>query len=178
MEILSDYAKLARTNALQNNCEFDVEIGSVSSQPTPFYNLQFHHVIMNPPYFAAGSSSASPERGRASGKIEQTPLSHWCSTAAKRLRPKGYLTLIQRVERLPDVLAALEGRLGSISVQPLAPHDERPAHLVLIKARKSGRAEFQLLPTKSLHLNKKNKSEYKPEISAILRDGSPFKWNS
>ena len=178
VEILSEYGELARANAVQNNFQFNVEIGSVSSQPTPFYNLQFHHVIMNPPYFEAGSSPASPERGRASGKIEQTPLLHWCSTAAKRLKPKGYLTLIQRVERLPDVLAALKGHLGSISVQPLAPHDDRPAHLVLIKARKSGRADFQLLPTKSLHLSKKNKSEYKPEISAILRDGKQFIWNS
>ena len=55
VEILSEYAELARANALQNNCQFDVEIGSVSSQPTPFYNLQFHHVIMNPPYFVAGA---------------------------------------------------------------------------------------------------------------------------
>ena len=181
VEIISEYAELARENASQNNFKFDVEVGNVSSQPTPFYNLQFHQVIMNPPYFEAESSSASPEFGRASGRTEQVPLSHWCETAAKRLRPKGYLTLIQRVERLPDVLAGLKGRLGSISVQPLAPRDERPAHLVLVRARKSGRADFQLLSTKSLHSNtknKKNQSDYRPEISSILRDGGKFAWNS
>ncbi|HAB77066.1 MAG TPA: methyltransferase, partial [Planktomarina temperata] len=108
VEILGEYAQIARENAARNDIEFDVRQGDVSARPTPFFDRSFHHVIMNPPYFAAEASSISPEAGRASGRSEQVALSHWVDMAAKRLRPKGYLTVIQRAERLPDLLAALE----------------------------------------------------------------------
>jgi len=176
---LDDYAQIARENAARNDLEFDVRQGDVSVRPTPFYDFSFHHVIMNPPYFVADTSSISPDAGRASGRSEQVALSHWVDMAAKRLRPKGYLTVIQRAERLPDLLAALEGCLGSIVVQPLAPRAGRPAHLILLRARKSGRAAFQLLSAQSLHSGDEHvqgQPDYAPEVSAILRDGAAFSW--
>lgn len=181
VEILGEYAQIARENAARNDIEFDVRQGDVSARPTPFFDRSFHHVIMNPPYFAAEASSISPEAGRASGRSEQVALSHWVDMAAKRLRPKGYLTVIQRAERLPDLLAALEGCLGSIVVQPLAPRAGRPAHLILLRARKSGRAAFQLLSAQSLHSGDKHiqgQPDYVPEVSAILRDGVAFSWRN
>ncbi|MDB2453924.1 methyltransferase [Planktomarina temperata] len=181
VEILGEYAQIARENAARNDIEFDVRQGDVSARPTPFFDRSFHHVIMNPPYFAAGASSISPEAGRASGRSEQVALSHWVDMAAKRLRPKGYLTVIQRAERLPDLLAALEVCLGSIVVQPLAPRAGRPAHLILLRARKSGRAAFQLLSAQSLHSGDEHiqgQPDYVPEVSAILRDGVAFSWRN
>ena len=181
VEILGEYAQIARENAARNDIEFDVRQGDVSAQPTPFFDRSFHHVIMNPPYFAAEASSISPEAGRASGRSEQVALSHWVDMAAKRLRPKGYLTVIQRAERLPDLLAALEVCLGSIVVQPLAPRAGRPAHLILLRARKSGRAAFQLLSAQSLHSGDEHvqgQPDYVPEVSAILRDGVAFSWSN
>ena len=181
VEILGEYAQIACENAARNDIEFDVRQGDVSARPTPFFDRSFHHVIMNPPYFAAEASSISPEAGRASGRSEQVALSHWVDMAAKRLRPKGYLTVIQRGERLPDLLAALEGCLGSIVVQPLAPRAGRPAHLILLRARKSGRAAFQLLSAQSLHSGDEHvqgQPDYAPEVSAILRDGAAFSWRN
>jgi len=181
VEILHDYAQIARENAARNGLEFDVRQGDVSARPTPFYDRSFHQVIMNPPYFAAEASSISPEAGRASGRSEQVALSHWVDMAAKRLRPKGYLTVIQRAERLPDLLAALQGCLGSIVVQPLAPRAGRSAHLILLRARKSGRAAFQLLSAQNLHsggAHIQGAPDYAPEVSAILRDGAAFSWRN
>ena len=51
VEIMGDYAQIARENAARNDIEFDVRQGDVSARPTPFYDRSFHHVIMNPPYF-------------------------------------------------------------------------------------------------------------------------------
>ena len=181
VEILGEYVQIARENAARNDIEFDVRQGDVSVRPTPFFDRSFHHVIMNPPYFAAEASSISPEAGRASGRSEQVALSHWVDMAAKRLRPKGYLTVIQRGERLPDLLAALEGCLGSIVVQPLAPRAGRPAHLILLRARKSGRAAFQLLSAQNLHSGVEHvqgQPDYAPEVSAILREGASFSWRN
>ena len=180
VEILPEYAQLARDNAAKNNFEFEVQVGDVSAQPTPFNSREFHQIIMNPPYFLAQSSSISPDTGRASGRAELVELSIWVQTAAKRLRPKGYLTLIQRVERLPDILASLNMRLGSISVQPLAPRAGRAPHLVLVRARKAGRAAFELLPTRNLHsgmAHVQDQPDYAPEIFAVLRNGAEFPWH-
>jgi tRNA1(Val) A37 N6-methylase TrmN6 len=80
-----------------------------------------------------------------------------------------------------DLLAALEGCLGSIVVQPLAPRAGRPAHLILLRARKSGRAAFQLLSAQSLHSGDEHiqgQPDYVPEVSAILRDGVAFSWRN
>ena len=179
VEILPEYAQLARDNAAQNNFEFEVQVADVSAWPAPFNGREFHQIIMNPPYFKGQSSSISPDSGRASGRAELVPLSLWVKTAAKRLRPKGYLTLIQRVERLPDILASLTTRLGSISVQPLAPRAGRAPHLVLVRARKAGRAAFQLFPTKNLHsgmAHVQDQPDYAPEISEVLRNGAEFPW--
>ena len=180
IEILPEYAQLARDNAAQNNFEFEVQVADVSARPTPFNGREFHQIIMNPPYFEAQTSSISPDAGRASGRAELVALSLWVQTAAKRLRPKGYLTLIQRVERLPDILASLTMRLGSISVQPLAPRAGRAPHLVIVRARKAGRAAFQLLPTRNLHsgmVHVQDQPDYAPEISAVLRNGAEFPWH-
>ncbi len=180
VEILPEYAQIARDNAAQNNFEFEVQVGDVSARPTPFNGHEFHQIIMNPPYFEAHASSISADAGRASGRAEQVALYHWIDLAAKRLRPKGYLTLIQRVERLPDILLGFQGRLGSISVQPLAPRDGRAPHLVLVRARKAGRAAFQLLPTRNLHsgmAHVQDQPDYAPEISAVLRNGAEFPWD-
>jgi len=176
---LGEYAQIARENSVRNSIQFDVRQGDVSARPTPFFDRSFHHVIMNPPYFSADASSISPEAGRASGRSEQVALSHWVDMAAKRLRPKGYLTVIQRVERLADLLVALEGCLGSIVVQPLASRAGRPAHLILLRARKSGRAAFQLLSAQNLHSGVEHvqgQPDYAPEVSAILREGASFSW--
>ena len=181
VEILGEYAQIARENSVRNSIQFDVRQGDVSARPTPFFDRSFHHVIMNPPYFSADASSISPETGRASGRSEQVALSHWVDMAAKRLRPKGYLTVIQRVERLADLLVALEGCLGSIVVQPLASRAGRPAHLILLRARKSGRAAFQLLSAQNLHSGVEHvqgQPDYAPEVSAILREGASFSWRN
>ena len=180
VEILPEYAQLARDNAAQNNFEFEVQVADVSARPTPFNGREFHQIIMNPPYFKAQSISVSPDVGRASGRAELVALSLWVQTAAKRLRPKGYLTLIQRVERLPDILASFATSLGSVSVQPLASRAGRAPHLVLVRARKAGRAAFQLLPTRNLHFGMahvQDQPDYAPEIFAVLRNGAEFPWH-
>ena len=47
VEILTDYAQLARGNAAQNSFEFDVQVGCVSARPTLFYDQSFHQKVEN-----------------------------------------------------------------------------------------------------------------------------------
>jgi tRNA1(Val) A37 N6-methylase TrmN6 len=110
---------------------------------------------------------------------EDTPLADWISTAARRLAPKGYLHMIQRADRLPDMLAASAGCLGSSEVLPLAPRHGRAAELVILRARKGGRADFRLHAPLILHEGDRHRQDgesYRPEIGAVLRDGAALPW--
>jgi tRNA1(Val) A37 N6-methylase TrmN6 len=171
LEIQPDYAALARLNADRNGIPMEVHEGDIARMPKAL-RRDFDHVITNPPYYAAGGSS-SQVPGRARAMQVETPLADWVLAASRRLRPGGWLTLICLAEGLPEVLAAMAGRLGSVAVLPLAPRDGRPALRVLVQARKGGRAPFRLLPPFVIHrgtAHDGDRESYTPAANTVLRD--------
>ncbi len=179
VELLEEYAELARRNARANGAEATVITADLSALPMDLRQRQFDHVIANPPYYRAGAHVQSQDAGRRAALGEDTPLDVWVSIAAKRLRPKGYLTMIQRADRLPDLLAACSGRVGSVEILPLAPRQGRAAELVILKARKNGRADFRLYAPQILHAAERHLrdgDDYRPEISAVLKTGAALPW--
>ena len=106
---------------------------------------------------------------------EDTPLRDWVRIAAKRLKPKGYAHFIHRAERLPDLLGAANEVLGSLQVLPISPRHGRDAELVIVRARKEGRAAFKLFSPLILHSGERHIGDgesYTAEIKAVLRDGA------
>jgi len=181
VELQNSYAELARENAVANDSDLTVIQADLRVLPVELRQIQFEHVIMNPPYFdrAAGASSDDPGRDIAMGGA--TDLAEWISVGAKRLLPKGYLTLIQRIERLPEVLGAAYGKLGSIVVRPIAPRMGRSPNLFLMQARHSGRAPFRLLSPLVMHkggVHEGDFENYRSEVKAILRDGAHLGWDA
>jgi tRNA1(Val) A37 N6-methylase TrmN6 len=179
VELQPAYAELARLNGAENGASLDVFCADLSDLPDTVRQKQFDHVIANPPYYRAGAHSHSQDSGRATGLGEQTPLVDWVMCAAKRLKPKGYLHIIQRSDRLPDLLAGCQGRLGSLEFLPLSARVGRAPDLVILRARKDGRAPFQLHAPLVLHQGEahlRDAESYVPEISAVLRNGAPIDW--
>ncbi|KPA21570.1 tRNA1(Val) (adenine(37)-N6)-methyltransferase [Shimia sp. SK013] len=177
IEIQPDYAELARKNATRNGIEIDVFEGDLQVLPEPLRQIQFDHVIANPPYFDRAASTAAVDSGREVAMGEATPLAHWVMTAARRLRQGGYASFIHRTERLPDLLSAMSGRLGSIQVLPLQAREGREPGLVLVRGRKGGRADFRLHAPVLMHLGARHEADgdsYTPQIRAVLRDGAPL----
>ena len=167
------YAELARRNGLETVC------ADLSDLPDTIRQKQFDHVIANPPYFDRNASVAARDLGREGALGEDTPLSVWIKVAAKRLKPKGYLHFIHRIERLPDLMAAVPSDLGSIQVLPLTPRLGRKAELVILRARKDGRAAFELFSPCILHRGERHERDgdsYLAEIKAVLRDGAALKF--
>ena len=168
------YAALARANAVRNGIAFAVTEGDLAAMPSAL-KLAFAHVIANPPFFAPGDGTAARDQGREAAQREETPLALWIEAAARRLLPGGWLTLIHSAARLPDLMQALDGRLGSPAVLPLHARPGRPATRVILRARKGGRAAFRLLSPMILHDGAAHHSDgesFSPELRAILRDGS------
>jgi tRNA1(Val) A37 N6-methylase TrmN6 len=172
VELQADYAALARRNG---GAAFEVITAEISELPLPLRQRQFDHVLVNPPYYDRSASRAAQDRGREAALGETTPLSDWVKVAAKRLGPKGCAHFIHRAERLPDMLVAMQKRLGSIEVLPIAPRSGRRAELVIVRARKSGRAEFRLHAPLILHegaRHLKDGDSFVPQVRAVLRDGA------
>ena len=179
VEVQGYYAELARRNAARNGAHMEIYEADLRELPLSLRNQQFDHVIANPPYYERDKSTASEDAGRDIALGGDTPLSVWIDVAAKRLKPKGYFTLIQKADRLGDVLAALQGKLGSIRVKPLAPRVGRNAELVLVQARKGGRGAFVLEAPVILHQGDRHMVDgesYVDEILTVLRNGASLPW--
>lgn len=175
VEVQGAYASLARQNAAACGADMTVYEADLQSLPPEVRQMQFDHVIANPPYYAPGSRLISNDTGRETALGEATPMAKWVDVAAKRLAPRGFATFIQRADRLADMLAAFHGRLGSIQVQPLAPRVGRDSHLVILRARKDGRAPLKLHAPLILHQADSHESDsedYRPWARAVLRAGA------
>jgi tRNA1(Val) A37 N6-methylase TrmN6 len=175
VELQEDLAALARENLSRNGLTGDVLTGDISSLPEALRQRTFDHVIANPPYFRGGDGSLSDNESRETGRRERTPLDVWIDVATRRLAPKGHLTVIQRAARLQNVLSALDGRIGSLSVTPISPRFGRKAELILVSGKKGGRGNLVLNAPFVMHegvAHDGDRDSYTKAAKAILRDGA------
>ena len=173
------YAALARRNAAVNGIALDVHCGDLAEMPGPLRQHQFTHVIANPPYFDRKASTVAQDQGREAALGEDTPLAAWVDAAARRTAPKGTVTFIHRIERLPDLLAAFDQRLGSLEALPLIPRQGRRARLVLVRGRKGGRAGFKLHDGWVMHagdVHNADRENYTPATACVLRDAGALRF--
>lgn len=167
------YAELARRNGA--HLGLAVHEGDVAALPPALRQLSFDHVIANPPYYDRRGGTPAPDPHREAALGEDAPLAQWVQAGAKRLKPKGYLHIILKADRLADLLTALTAPLGSVEITPLAPRTGRPAELILAKARKDGRSPLKLRAPVVLHAGQEHRcdgDDYSPEISEVLRCGA------
>lgn len=180
LEIQADHAALAMANGRRNGADFEVVTGDLMAMPACLKTRQFDHVIANPPYFDRGASTVSPHPAREMAMGIAAPLEAWITAAAKRCAPKGYVHVIHRAERLPDLIAAATGVLGSIEVLPLIPRVGRAAQLVVFRARRGGRADFRLWDGVVMHKgvrHQKDEESYTDQLVNILRHGAALEFS-
>lgn len=177
VERQAEYAALARSNAARAGADMAVVEADLADLPADLRQQSFDHVLANPPYFAAGDGTAARDAGREAANRAETPLAAWIATARARLTPRGWLTLIHTAERLPDCLVALQSGFGAISVLPIQPRPGRAANRVLIRARKSARTPFTLLPPFLVHelsAHAGDAPDYGAAAQGVLRDAAPL----
>ncbi|MCH2067663.1 tRNA1(Val) (adenine(37)-N6)-methyltransferase [Shimia sp.] len=175
VELQPEYAALAQRNAKDNGADATIWEADLAALPLELRQMQFDHVLANPPYFDRTASTAAQDAGRDVAMGEDTPLRVWIEVAAKRLAPKGTATFVHRAERLPDLLSGMQDVLGSLQVLPLQARAGRDANLVLVRGVKGGRAAFRLHAPVRLHEGDKHTQDgesYTAQISAVLRDGA------
>ena len=184
LEIQPAYLALAQENARLNGVAITLHEGDVAAVPRALGQLVFDQVMVNPPYHAE-TAIASPVAGRDMAHREGAHregageagarLGDWIAAGLARLKPKGWLSVIHRAERAPELLRLLDGPAGAIALLPLAPRAGREAGRVIIRARKGAKAPFRLLPPLVLHAGSahvRDEDDFSPEAAAILRDAA------
>ncbi len=173
LELQPDYGALARRNAAANGLVAEITEGDLTRMPAALRAQGFDHVIANPPYFLGGS--VAPDPGRGTARHEATPLADWVGAGLRRLRPGGWLTLIQRAERLGELLAALGPAAGAITILPVAGRTGGEAGRVIVTARKGARSPLRLLSPFVMHakpLHSGDCEDLTDPARAVLRHGA------
>jgi tRNA1(Val) A37 N6-methylase TrmN6 len=143
--------------------------GDLTQPPIRLSPASFDHVMANPPYAADGTGQLPRDPGRAQAMVEGgVKLAAWLDFCLKMVRSGGSVTIIQRIDRLADVLAGLSGRLGRLTVLPLWPGKGKAAKRFIVSGRKGSGAPLTLLPGLGLHTPS---GAFEPAADAILRAG-------
>lgn len=180
LEIQANYAALARLNANDNNLGFETHDGDLLAMPNPIRTTSFDHVLTNPPFYDAAASSAPSDGGRDTAhRIGAAQLDDWIEVGLRRLKPKGYFTIIHRAERLADILASLKGKAGDVRILPLTSREGRAAGRVIVRARKGAAGALELLAPLVLHKgtkHSKDEDSFRDDVRKILRGGNALEF--
>ncbi len=175
VEVQTDYVALARHNAAANAISAEVICADLRAMPPGVRSRRFDHVIANPPYHPPGAGRHAADAGRDIARAGETPLAVWLDVASRRLAPRGRLALIQRIDRLPQVLQGLPPSVGSVVVLPLVSREGRAPERFVLWGIKGGRAAFRLADPMVMHSGPVHSGagdDHAPAAAAILRGGA------
>jgi tRNA1(Val) A37 N6-methylase TrmN6 len=102
-------------------------------------------VLTNPPFHEAGRVRVTPDPSKARAHVAAAPLSEWARGALALLAPGGRFAMIHRADALAACLAAVEGRLGGVSILPIYTRPGGPATRILLQGVKGSKAPLTLL---------------------------------
>ncbi len=176
LEVQQTLVDLAAKNVQRNELNATVKIvaGDLTAAPAEIKNISFDHVVTNPPYYRQGRVRPPQSPSKRVAHLEDAVSLHdWLDFCLKRLKSGGCLSIIQRANRLDDIISALTARAGDIQIFPLWPGSGGEAGRIIVRARKDRRSELRLLPGLVMH---GESGDYTDEVFAILRDGEALRF--
>jgi tRNA1(Val) A37 N6-methylase TrmN6 len=169
VEVQSALAQLAERNASLNGMSERVRtIVHDLADPLPADLGSFDHVVTNPPYLSAAVADPSPNPSKALATVESSAdLARWLAVATGAAKSAGTLLIIQRSDRLEEIVAHLI-RLGwgDVTIKRLP-----PAARVLVRARRAAVLQRVEAPPLVLH---RPEGGYTDAAEAILRHAAPL----
>jgi FkbM family methyltransferase len=150
--------------------ETDITRATAALEKAGTASETFAIVLANPPYHDDGRSTVSESRLKAvSHQMPEDGLEGWARFMCRMAAPGGRVAMIHKAEALPRILAAFEGRFGSVGVLPIYARAGEPAIRVIVEGIKSSRAPPHIKPGLVLH---GSENDFLPEIEAVFRRGA------
>ncbi|MTI08371.1 tRNA1(Val) (adenine(37)-N6)-methyltransferase, partial [Curvivirga aplysinae] len=172
LEMQEDLSKLSLENARRN--DFGALFKAVHGDLSEKYiegieSNSFDLVITNPPYVDFAKAQHSPDEIRQKANIEShVTMDQWLDVGLKKLKQKGWFVMIQRADRLHEILSHLQGKLGEITIIPLWPKAGEAAKRIIIRGRKAVKGGAVMHPGLCLH---EEGRRYTKEAETILWAG-------
>ena len=155
VEVVPGLAGLARDNVALNALQDRVEVetrdvlhrGGHEPRPGAAW------VVSNPPFQLAETGRPSPDHARMRAHQLSAGVGHgdWLLAMLRYAGPQACLALIHRPDALPALLAAAQGRVGSVRVLSVHARAGDPAIRILFGGVVGSRAPLTLLPPVVLH---------------------------
>lgn len=176
LDIQNDLIEIAQKNILLNDKSSHVRLiqGDLTQRPMDPVPNSFDHVMANPPFYEKGSGHRPPSEIKARAHMEEDGLlCDWINYALRMAKPRASVTFINRIERLEETFAALEGRLGEVILFPLWSMDPtgaqaRGAKRFILQGRKGIKTPMRLANGLVVH---QDDNSYTARARAILMDG-------
>lgn len=169
IDIQDDLISLANKNNEINNRQIRFVCGDIFQKPSLIKNMQFHHVVTNPPFYTESHARLNIQQRIAFQ--ERVPLNKWIRFCIKQVRASGTFTMIHRMEALPEILNTLfETAIGGIEVIPLVKDLKTPAKRVIVRGKLGSKKPFLLKNPLVLHGD--SQKGYTEPVDAILRAGA------
>ncbi len=151
VEIDPGACALARENAAANGlagrvCVHEADVTSAKARRAAgLVDEQAALILTNPPFHEPGRVRVTPDPDKARAHVAAVPLVEWTRGALALLAPGGTFAMIHRADALYACLAAIEGRLGGVMIEPVFSKAGAPATRILLKGVKGSRAPLTVL---------------------------------
>ena len=167
VEMQADLCALARENALLNQANVKIIEADISKKVPEIQGVQFHHVVTNPPFYTEGR--VRKEKQTALAYHQQLDAEKWLAFCVRHIRAKGTLTVIQRTEMLPAVLAFLsKTAVGALEVIPICGKAGECAKRVIIRGKMGSKKGLTLQSPLIMHTQTGERTQTAEDI---LRNG-------
>ena len=142
IEIQPEMAALANANIVLNGLNEKMKITLADIRKKRIEGVEtgsFDWVVTNPPFIVDEQKSADPVRDIAHREAG-CPLNEWIASCLRYVRARGYFAMINRADRLPEILSLLYGKLGAIKIVPVWTKEGDDAKRVIVIGRKGVRS--------------------------------------
>lgn len=148
IEIQENMAALADGNILLNGLSEKMTVKTADIRTKRIPNVKtgdFDWVVTNPPFILENQVSPDPSRDIAH-RESSCSLSEWLTASLRYVTAGGYFAMINRADRLPEILSLIYGKLGDIHIIPVWTKEGEPAKRIIIVGRKGSKTPARLTP--------------------------------
>ena len=171
LEIQEPYAKLIERNVRLNSLEDRITAICADARTFPARTEMgsYDAVFSNPPYMTASSGASCENDAKEIARHEHFGgISDFTDAASRALKYGGAFYVVFRPERLADLFAACRAsRLEPKRLCFVSAREELPPSMILLEARRGGKAGMFVTPTLVLTKNGKDTDD----MTYILEEG-------